>query len=319
MEGELLEGHWPADIEKYWQHNYVSDETLHLAAELGHERCGEVDDGRCSSVHPNLGLRYNIFTWSEQVSDFIEEMIQSEVILSLGTDQGSAGWEWWERFSCDMLNIGWYRNDHKGLLVGSNPTHGRKMPNNDYIWVIGEWLNQLPDEFLSFKVICPWYGYPSNHPKSTVDTTNRLMTDWRVFFSFETLYITMLHLRLVQPASMMPLVTLVVAVIVLGWTGWQLEPNCPPLYRIPEYHNPHRRNPHIYRLYGLEFVRMTPSTSSLCCCWGSEILSVRSLAAWRDMGFSTSFCLACHKHRNTMLASERTCIIAHPTVSYYKP
>ena len=59
---------------------------MHLAAELGHERCGEVDDGRCSAVHPNLGLRYNIFTWSEQVSDFIEEMIQSEVILSLGMD-----------------------------------------------------------------------------------------------------------------------------------------------------------------------------------------------------------------------------------------
>lgn len=43
------------------------------------------------------GLRYNIFTWSEQVSDFIEEKIQSEVILSLGR---------WERFSCDMLDIG---------------------------------------------------------------------------------------------------------------------------------------------------------------------------------------------------------------------
>lgn len=37
--------------------------------------------------HP-LGSVYNIFTWSEQVSDFIEEMIQSEVIL-IGNSLGS--------------------------------------------------------------------------------------------------------------------------------------------------------------------------------------------------------------------------------------
>eukprot|EP00434_Breviolum_minutum_P001868 symbB.v1.2.001654.t4/scaffold86.1/size363240/13 len=37
--------------------------------------------------HP-LGSVYNIFTWSEQVTDFIEEMIQSEVIL-IGNSLGS--------------------------------------------------------------------------------------------------------------------------------------------------------------------------------------------------------------------------------------
>ena len=38
--------------------------------------------------------RYNIFTWSEQVSDFIEEMIQSEVILKLGIEDDYAECRW---------------------------------------------------------------------------------------------------------------------------------------------------------------------------------------------------------------------------------
>ena len=38
--------------------------------------------------------RYNIFTWSEQVSDFIEEMIQSEVILNLGIEDDYAECRW---------------------------------------------------------------------------------------------------------------------------------------------------------------------------------------------------------------------------------
>jgi len=55
------------------------------------QTCGFWDGGIC---------RYNIFTWSEQVSDFIEEMIQSEVILNLGIKDDCSS-------ECGWLTLQW--------------------------------------------------------------------------------------------------------------------------------------------------------------------------------------------------------------------